>query len=225
MKRTILFLALSCSLHAEDDTATWNTLARSLEQRAFASRYPWHRNIGTTVFWVGELPRPGDPGNLRSAWDPNWLANAAHENPFYVALPYNDIIGAQRTKPKAAAAVPWFKRTFVRQGQSVLRGRWVAIRYGNKVCYAQWADAGPYHTDDVAYVFGSARPLPHPNNDAGLDVSPAVRDYLALHGLDSCDWRFVDANAVPPGPWKPPVARPGLFHDPGEPQLTKAPNE
>ena len=36
------------------------------------------------------------------------------------------------------------------------------------------------------------------NSDAGLDVSPAVRDYLSLNGLDVCDWKFVDR--LPPGP-------------------------
>jgi hypothetical protein len=30
------------------------------------------------------------------------------------------------------------------------------------------------------------------NPYAGLDVSPAVRDYLSLNGLDICDWKFVD---------------------------------
>jgi hypothetical protein len=34
---------------------------------------------------------------------------------------------------------------------------------------------------------------------AGLDVSPAVRDYLSLNGLDICDWKFVDHP--PAGPW------------------------
>ena len=37
--------------------------------------------------------------------------------------------------------------------------------------------------------------------DAGLDVSPAVRDYLGLKANDVTDWRFVDFNEVPRGPW------------------------
>jgi hypothetical protein len=48
----------------------------------------------------------------------------------------------------------------------------------------------------------SARPREHPNNDAGLDVSPAVRTYLGLSGTDCCDRRFVEARSVPPGPWR-----------------------
>jgi hypothetical protein len=202
LKTALLFLALTCSLHAEDDTATWNALAESIRERALGGRYPWHRQIGTTIFLVGELPHRGDPGNLRSAWDPHWIADAPNQNAFYVALPYNDVLDSSHTKPEAATVVPWFRRDFVRQGQSVLRGRWIEIRHGGRAAYAQWLDVGPYHTDDAAYVFGSTRPREHRNNDAGLDVSPAVRTYLGLNGTDFCDWRFVEARLVPPGPWR-----------------------
>ena len=36
----------------------------------------------------------------------------------------------------------------------------------------------------------------------GLDVSPAVRDYLGLSGMNRTVWQFVDASKVPDGPWK-----------------------
>jgi hypothetical protein len=45
------------------------------------------------------------------------------------------------------------------------------------------------------------RPKPNLNGGAGLDVSPAVRDYLALQSTDMTDWRFVEAREVPNGPW------------------------
>jgi hypothetical protein len=202
LKTALLFLALISSVHAEDDTATWNALAQSIEQRALGGRYPWHREIGTTIFWVGELPHRGDPGNLRSAWDSQWLLAAARQNPFYVALPFNDIDDHDRTKPEAWTVIPWFRSAFVRDGQSVCKDRWVAIRHANKVCYARWEDVGPFQTDHWQYVFGNERPRPNGNGDAGLDVSPAVRDYLELNALDCCDWRFVEARAVPPGPWR-----------------------
>ena len=35
----------------------------------------------------------------------------------------------------------------------------------------------------------------------GLDVSPAVREYLGLENTDLCDWKFVDLLRVPSGPW------------------------
>ncbi len=66
---------------------------------------------------------------------------------------------------------------------------------------AQWEDAGPFQTDHWQYVFGNQRPKPNLNKGAGLDVSPAVRDYLGLKQTDVTDWRFVDFSEVSRGPW------------------------
>jgi len=33
--------------------------------------------------------------------------------------------------------IPWFNDSFVRDGQSVCKGHWVAIRHGKRTCYAQ----------------------------------------------------------------------------------------
>jgi hypothetical protein len=187
----------------------------------FAGRSGWKPNISTTVFWVGEQPTINNPvANDKSAWDGGWLSNYGgydnpnpgarvnfvpltflpRQNPFYVALPYNDVEN-HHTKPEAAQVIPWFQSAFVQDGQSVCKGRWVAIRHDNRVCYAQWEDVGPFATDHWQYVFGNERPRPNRNQDAGLDVSPAVRDYLGLAGLDLCDWKFVDFRSVPAGPW------------------------
>ena len=40
------------------------------------------------------------------------------------------------------------------------------------------------------------------NHGAGLDVSPAVRDYLGLGPTSLTDWQFVEVRDVPPGPWR-----------------------
>ncbi|PYJ72656.1 MAG: hypothetical protein DME75_04015, partial [Verrucomicrobia bacterium] len=48
---------------------------------------------------------------------------------------------------------------------------------------------------------GNERPKPNLNRGAGLDVSPAVRDYLGLHDTDVTDWRFVEFSEVSRGPW------------------------
>lgn len=184
-------------------------------------RSPWKIGIVTTIFWIGERPTANNrvPNNC-SSWDPNWFSNYGgyddpssksrkdfiptnflpRQNPFYVALPYNDVENGH-TKPEAKDVIPWFKIAFVRDGQSVLKGRWLAIRRGNKVCYAQWEDCGPFCTDHWQYVFRDERPRPNLNQSAGLDVSPAVRDYLGLSDTDVCDWRFVEIREVPPGPW------------------------
>lgn len=186
--------------------------------------YPWRNKIFTTVFWVGEAPTQGNPTpNHVSSWDTRWVHNyggyddprrvnrgwdfspkgfAPGLNPFYIALPYNDVLRAGRTKSEAAKVVPWFKSRFRKQGHTVLRGQWVAIRHGGKTCYAQWEDCGPFETSDWMYVFGKARPRNRNNNGAGLDVSPAVRDFLGMGSGAHCDWRFMDIRHVPRGPWR-----------------------
>ena len=79
--------------------------------------------------------------------------------------------------------------------------RLARIRKGNRTVYAQWEDAGPFRTDHWQYVFGNERPKPNLNKGAGLDVSPAVRDYLGMNDTDVTDWRFVEFSEVPRGPW------------------------
>jgi len=188
----------------------------------FGGRYPWKLGIVTTIFWIGERPAGNNPTpNHASSWDPKWQINyggfddpdpnhrrgyipvnfVPGQNPFYCALPYNDVTHGT-TKPEAAFVIPWFKQTFQRPGHSVCHGRWIAIRKGNRVCYAQWEDCGPFRTDHWQYVFGGERPKPNLNQGAGLDVAPAVRDYLGLNSTrDVCDWKFVEFSEVPYGPW------------------------
>src|SRR6266436_4236130 len=184
-------------------------------------RYPWKKNIVTTVFWIGEKPSGNNPvPNRRSSWDKDWSRsyggfddpNPAHrsnympvkftprQNPFYCALPYNDK-SVNGHRPEAPRVVPWFKEAYQGPGVSTCKDRWVAIRKGNRTVYAQWEDAGPFRTDHWQYVFGNERPKPNLNKGAGLDVSPAVRDYLGLNETDVTDWQFVDFKDVPRGPW------------------------
>ena len=183
--------------------------------------YPWKRQIVTTVFWIGEKPTENNPvPNRSSSWDKEWSKSyggfddpnparrqdyipvkfTPRENPFYCALPYNDK-AATGHRPEAPRVVPWFKEAYQGPGVSVCKGRWIAIRKGNKIAYAQWEDAGPFRTDHWQYVFGNERPKPNLNKGAGLDVSPAVRDYLGLNETDVTDWQFVDFKDVPRGPW------------------------
>ena len=175
----------------------------------------------TTTFWVGERPTKNNPTpNNKSSWDTEWAKNyggtdtpdasqrvdyrpatfVPDQNPFYVALPYNDVRGGAH-KPEAASVIPWFQEDFRVPGKTVCKGRWIAIRFKDRVSYAQWEDCGPFRTDHSAYVFGSERPKPNLNKGAGLDVSPAVRDYLGMNDTDVTDWKFVDFHEVPDGPW------------------------
>ncbi|MEI7864549.1 MAG: hypothetical protein WCI38_04185 [Chthoniobacterales bacterium] len=184
-------------------------------------RYPWKNNIVTTVFWVGETPTANNPvPNNKSSWDSQWIRSYGgfddpdprgrrgylparfipRQNPFYIALPYNDVSGG-RAKSEASRVIPWFREAFTKQGDSVCKSRWVVIRHRGKEAYAQWEDCGPFRTDHWQYVFGTQRPLPNLNQGAGLDVSPAVRDYLGMESKDVADWRFVEFSEVPRGPW------------------------
>ena len=186
------------------------------------TRYPWKANIVTTVFWVGEQAAMNNPvPNFKSSWDANWTSNyggfdnpdpssrrnfvpasfVPRQNPFYCALPYNDVTHGQ-FKPEAPLVIPWFRSAYTEPGRSVCKDRWLAIRKGNRICYAQWEDCGPFRTDHFQYVFQNERPKPNLNHGAGLDVSPAVRDYLGLGPMDVTDWQFVEVRDVPPGPWR-----------------------
>ncbi len=184
-------------------------------------RYPWKREIVTTTFWIGEKPAKNNPvPNDKSSWDAQWAKNfggtdtpdssqrvdyrpaafVPDQNPFYVALPYNDIT-ASGHKPEAAELIPWFQEDYKGPGKTVCKGRWIAIRFKDRVSYAQWEDCGPFRTDHSAYVFGNERPKPNLNKGAGLDISPAVRDFLGMNDTDVTDWKFVDFDEVPDGPW------------------------
>lgn len=184
--------------------------------------YPTRKNITVTVFWVGEhAGRANDYiTNTQSAWDGKWekhfggtddpknrngyfpIGFTPRENPFYFALPYNDFNDDGSRKTEAYDVVYWATQKNWNDSESMLKNRWIKITKGGKTAYAQWEDVGPMGEDDAAYVFGSASPENTENKNAGLDVSPAVSDYLNLSGIDKIDWQFVDQADVPDGPWK-----------------------
>lgn len=181
---------------------------------------PWKRNVVATVFWVGELASEHNPvPNNQSAWDQNWQANfggvdapgrrdgwcpagfTPRLNPFYVALPYNDVAKGGVHRREASGVIPWFWASYRGDGISVCKGRWVAIHHAGRVCYAQWEDVGPFEVDHWQYVFGNEAPRPNRNQSAGIDLSPAVADYLGLRSGSTVEWRFMDERQVPQGPW------------------------
>ena len=192
-------------------------------EKSTVGSYPVKRNIVTTYFWIGQGGTSiSSTQNIMSAWDQFWKKNfggidapedrkdakkfreaslpekfAPTLNPFYVALPFKDIAFPKKSR----ANVPWWSEADYRKDrlESQCKGRWIMIKFQNKVCFAQWEDVGPLRYDHAEYVFGDERPTRH--SRAGLDVSPAVRDYLGLSGLDKTDWKFVEDDQVPYGPW------------------------
>lgn len=183
--------------------------------------YPLHSAVVTTVFWVGEDASEDNKyiSNQSSAWDENWQTHyggyddpynrngyqpanfTPNENPFYVALPYNDIAEGGSRKASAKTC-PNFSTKLSLRNYSWCKNSWVEITYKNKTAYAQWEDSGPYLENDYPYVFGSKTPSNRTKPRAGLDVSPAVRDYLGLPDVSKTNWRFVGTGRVPTGPWK-----------------------
>jgi hypothetical protein len=183
--------------------------------------YPWKTGIITTEFWIGEGgSNISSTDNVASAWDENWrstnrgsdnpddrngFASADHAstvNPFYIALPFNDLAFPD----KASEWVPrgWHRRSEDGKQVSACKDRWVWIKNANgRSCFAQWEDVGPLRYDHAEYVFGDERPTGMGDDHAGLDVSPAVWEYLGLNENKRAitSWRFVDDEDVPPGAW------------------------
>jgi hypothetical protein len=178
--------------------------------------YPVHSNILTTFFWVGEPAGPDNGGipNGESAWDTQWLQHfggpddpnhrngylpagfTPKENPFYFALPYDDFDDNGYRKSNASQVYWWASKQWGAE-ESCCKDHWIKITKGSKTAYAQWEDVGPFNEDDLSYVFGSG----NPTYGVGLDVSPAVRDYLGLGDESYTNWQFVDTASVPQGPW------------------------
>ena len=183
------------------------------------SGYFLHQNITATYFWIGEAASEDNQyiDNLSSFWDDKWVVHyggvddpnhrsgyfptkfVPHENPFYAALPYGDFFDNGTRKPNAYDVVYWSNEKNWSDSESMVKNKWIKILKGDKTVYTQWEDAGPFEYDDKNYVFGTSPPENKFNNNAGLDVSPAVRDYLGLYGNDGnkVSWQFVDFDNVP----------------------------
>jgi hypothetical protein len=183
------------------------------------TNYPWKTNIVTTLFWIGEgRSNISSTDNIKSAWDEHWRSSnggsdnpdsrngyapgdhAATANTFYVALPFNDLAFPDKARKWLPAG--WQQSSKDGKLVSACKDRWVEIKNEQgRVCFAQWEDVGPLHNDHAEYVFGDERP--GPGASAGLNVSPAVAQYLSIGGNTQAmtSWRFVDDENVMPGQW------------------------
>jgi hypothetical protein len=183
-----------------------------------------HKNITVTIFWIGEQSSPENDyiPNDKSVWDTKWEEHYGgfddpsnrsgfypkgfipHENSFYFALPYNDYNEEGNLKQNNNLEI----KKVCKNG---CKNKWIKITKGNKISYAQWEDSGPFEYDDFPYVFENKQPINKKNNNAGLDVSPAVRDYLNLEDIDIVDWQFVDFKDVPNGEWKKTITNSSIY--------------
>ena len=185
--------------------------------------YIMHTDIKVGLFWI----RGKDENNdtiQKSAWDSGWLNHyggidtpdsrngynpasfTPNENPFYVALPYNDLAQDGERKYGSDNYIPWAGENDD-PFESICKNRWVKIIANNNIAYAQWEDVGPYgNGTDINYVFGGKKPLNSTDtNSYGMAISPAVRDYLLGSGSDvnttNVNWVFVEESNVIKGPW------------------------
>lgn len=186
--------------------------------------YPWHNNITATVFWIGEGADDSNDfiHNRASAWTRDWVAAyggvdnpdklcdfkpcdfTPGENSFYAALPYNDL--DEMCQPKGNQdRIYWFQNTTGRGG-TLIKNRWIEIKHDDKTTYAQLEDVGPFGEDDIDYVFGDKPPQ---ESRSGLDLSPAAAKYLGLDGRGQVNWRFIEAEQVPAGPWAEVITKSG----------------
>lgn len=167
----------------------------------------WHRNIVATYFDIAAYP------TQQTAW--NDVDPLGEENPYYLALPFNNQVPGYRD-------------------YGPCKNRWVElveVRSGTRA-FGQWEDVGPWFVNDVQYVFdesGATRPFAEENvgekwniyretrgegvrrprkilNKAGIDLSPLLIQALGIDGKGRVHWRFVEADAVEPGPWKEKIS-------------------
>ncbi len=171
----------------------------------------------TSSAWVSNWPRAFGGIDTPDARNPNnqfYPVNFTPiENPFYVALPAAEF-SENGLIPGAREASPWANET-ITPGGSLFKNRWVQLIHydssGNKhVCYAQWQDVGPAGQDgsveQYAYVFGDESVQNTFGLGAGIDISPACAIALGFGANISqqsgmVDWRFIDYDDVPEGPW------------------------
>jgi hypothetical protein len=224
--RTVILISIISSQAVAQNGPKITVVTKAADPvQAQRSLYPWKKHITATVFWIGEKPTANNPTpNDKSSWDQEWAKNyggydnpdpatrngfipatfTPKQNPFYVALPYNDCLNHANHKPEAQRVIPWWNRYNPEPGDTICKGRWVQIYSSEtkKICYAQWEDCGPWVTDDWEYVFGQKPPKNTMNKGAGIDISPAVRDFLGISNRATVHWRFTEFSRVPAqGPW------------------------
>ncbi len=179
-----------------------------LKQRIPKVIHPWKTKILTSTFFMSDNSNQSDnvwsrTGKVKNGVSENSKSNSSYSysrtpaNPYYIALPFNDLAHPEEAKKWVPPA--WTRSSKDGKPISSCKGRWVQIKnVQGRSCYAQWEDVGPIGDSDAGYVFGSNRPE---GAGPGLDVSPAVAHYLNLEENSTVAWRFVAEEEVRPGEW------------------------
>lgn len=188
----------------------WDWKVNSGKKEAvIAGPYSWHHNVSFPWFHVGE------GGERANAWDNYWTEHfggtdwpfkrnpdnvyfpegfTPKENPFYTASLYDDL--QEKGRPSNAKLIPW--AWDAAEGVSLMKNRWVEVKYNDKSCFAQIQDTGPYASFENMFEEET-------HDYMGFDLSPAMFYCLDVpldEGRFRGSWRFVDDRDVPDGPWK-----------------------
>ncbi len=184
--------------------------------------YPWKTNIITTEFWIGEGSTPiSSTTNVASSWDEDWRANnhgsdspwnrngyasgshASTLNPFYVALPFNDLafpdkarrwlpdgwyLAARRMASRSPPARTAGLRSRTRAATSASRSGRMSGRYATTTRNTSSARSARSALATTMPVSTSHRPW---RNTLASRTKTARRP----------PWRFVDDEEVRPGAW------------------------
>ena len=176
-------------------------------------RWLGRRIFRRRCFWIGEgsdgrerLEREVDSGPTAGPDSPsnrNGYAAGTHAssvNTFYVALPFNDLTYPEKGPALASARLAATPRPMRRRHRPARTGgSRVKNAHGDVLLRDNGRTSGPFRSDDAEYVFGSNPPK---DKNAGISVSPAVAEYLALNDKNPVvSWRFSNAEDVRPGPW------------------------
>jgi len=179
-------------------------LNNNLKEKICLNYYNIHNNVSASVFWVWEWADASNAyiSNDMSAWDEEWFKHFKEnkENNFYFALPYNDFDSNWRKTN--AINVPWYKIKKWRNNESIVKNRWIKIRYKNKTAFWQWEDVWPLLEDDFNYVFWDDESKNKFWLKAWIDLSPDFADYLWINWEGVVEWNFIPEYCVAEWPWK-----------------------
>lgn len=190
-----------------------------------AEKYSSH-TVTASIYGIGEDANDSNNNisNVPSAWSSDTVVEFGgvdifqgnrtfipKHNTFYFALPAMEF-NESGLIPGSREKSPWASEVkTLGENNSLFKGRWVRVSRSvsgqTKTIYAQWQDVGPNEEQDYGYVFGDGRQKPKNafGVSAGIDLSPDASRGLGFsveEGSATVTWSFVDASAVPNGPWK-----------------------
>jgi hypothetical protein len=164
--------------------------------RDWARHYGGCDGFGPVGLWCAS--------DLTDRTGPDWfpVGMVPKENPYYVGLPYNDLLDIS-----GRGAIPWardpgYAEHLGDERFSLVKNRWVQVTGPAGTCSGQVEDTGL--GTDPGYVLGAAAPQRTP----AINLSPALAGCVGItdaSAVTAVDWAFVDRPA--PGPWTVVVTR------------------